>query len=183
MPLLSIALGLAQFAPIVAGWLGGSKAEDVATKVVGVAEAVTGKTGADALSAIQGDPNLAAQFQQKVLEQQTALAQLAAEEQKEILDANVQEGKIAADDRDSARKMQISQPSWVPAILTCALTLMMAAVIGFDLYLFSQGKDIPDNQIIGALLVQWGAALGYWFGTTRQVHNLQNSLAQSTPSK
>ncbi|UEP31623.1 MULTISPECIES: 3TM-type holin [unclassified Burkholderia] len=80
MPLIPIAMALAQFAPMIAGWLGGSKAEDVATKVVGVAQAVTGQSAPDAaLAAIQADPNLALQFQKAVLEQQGQLAQIAAE--------------------------------------------------------------------------------------------------------
>ncbi len=80
MPLIPIAMALAQFAPMIAGWLGGSKAEDVATKVVGVAHAITGQSAPDAaLAAIQADPNLALQFQKAVLEQQGQLAQIAAD--------------------------------------------------------------------------------------------------------
>lgn len=80
MPLIPIAMALAQFAPMIAGWLGGSKAENVAQKVVGVAQAVTGQSAPDAaLAAIQSDPNLAMQFQKAVLDQQVELAKLAQE--------------------------------------------------------------------------------------------------------
>ncbi len=80
MPLIPIAMALAQFAPMIAGWLGGSKAEDAAAKVVGVAQAVTGQSAPDAaLAALQADPNLALQFQKAVLEQQARLAQIAAD--------------------------------------------------------------------------------------------------------
>jgi hypothetical protein len=73
-------MALAQFAPMIAGWLGGSRAEDVATKVVGVAQAVTGQSAPDAaLAALQADPNLALQFQKAVLEQQAQLAQINAQ--------------------------------------------------------------------------------------------------------
>lgn len=78
--MLPIALALAQFAPMIAGWLGGSKAEDVATKVVGIAQAVTGQSAPDAaLAAIQADPNLSMQFQKAVLDQQYELAKLSQE--------------------------------------------------------------------------------------------------------
>lgn len=90
MPLIPIAMALAQFAPMIAGWLGGSKAEDVASKVVGVAQAVTGQSAPDAaLAAIQADPNLAMQFQKAVLEQQSHLAEVAADLQKAELAADV----------------------------------------------------------------------------------------------
>ncbi|WP_155835259.1 hypothetical protein [Herbaspirillum sp. RV1423] len=78
--MLPIALALAQFAPMIAGWFGGSKAEDVATKVVGIAQVVTGQSAPDAaLAAIQADPNLSMQFQKAVLDQQYELAKLANE--------------------------------------------------------------------------------------------------------
>lgn len=89
MPLIPIAMALAQFAPMIAGWLGGSKAEDVATKVVGVAQAVTGQSAPDAaLAALQADPNLALQFQKAVLDHQAQLAQIAADVTKAELAAD-----------------------------------------------------------------------------------------------
>lgn len=78
--MLPIALALAQFAPMIAGWFGGSKAEDVATKVVGIAQAVTGQSAPDAaLAAIQADPNLSMQFQKAILDQQYELSKLSQE--------------------------------------------------------------------------------------------------------
>lgn len=104
MPLIPIAMALAQFAPMIAGWLGGSKAEDVATKVVGVAQAVTGQSAPDAaLAAIQADPNLALQFQKAVLEQQGQLAQIAADITKAELTA------------DTANTMSINQTMQIEA--------------------------------------------------------------------
>jgi hypothetical protein len=91
MPLIPIAMALAQFAPMIAGWLGGSKAEDVAAKVVGVAQAVTGQSAPDAaVAALQADPNLALQFQKAVLEQQGHLAEIAAEVEKDQIAADAQ---------------------------------------------------------------------------------------------
>ncbi|MBR7999256.1 3TM-type holin [Burkholderia vietnamiensis] len=104
MPLIPIAMALAQFAPMIAGWLGGSKAEDVATKVVGVAQAVTGQSAPDAaLAALQADPNLAMQFQKAVLEQQAQLAQIAAD---------VTKAELAA---DAANTLAINQTMQVEA--------------------------------------------------------------------
>lgn len=101
MPLIPIAMALAQFAPMIAGWLGGAKAEDVATKVVGIAQTVTGQSAPDAaLAALQSDPNLAAQYAKAVLDQQGQLAQIAAD---------VTKAEIAADVADTASVNQTMQ--------------------------------------------------------------------------
>lgn len=101
MPLIPIAMALAQFAPMIAGWLGGSKAEDVAGKVVGIAQAVTGQSAPDAaLAAIQADPNLSLQFQKAVLDQQAQLAQIAAD---------VTKAELAADTADTLAVNQTMQ--------------------------------------------------------------------------
>lgn len=101
MPLIPIAMALAQFAPMIAGWLGGSKAEDVATKVVGVAQAVTGQSAPDAaLAALQADPDLALQFQKAVIEQQAQLAQIVAD---------VQKAELVADQANTAAVNQTMQ--------------------------------------------------------------------------
>lgn len=76
---LSIALGLAKFVPSIIGWLAGDKAGTVAQKVVNVAETVTGKTGDQALTALQSDPNLVLQYQKAILDQATTFQQMAAQ--------------------------------------------------------------------------------------------------------
>lgn len=78
--MLPIALALAQFAPMIAGLLGGPKAEDVASKVVGVAQSITGQSSPDAaLAALQSDPNLSFQFQKAILDNQFEIEKLAQE--------------------------------------------------------------------------------------------------------
>lgn len=78
--MLPIALALAQFAPMIAGWLGGSNAEKVATQVVDIAKTVTGQSSPEAaVAALQADPNLAYQYQKAVLDNQAQLAEIAKE--------------------------------------------------------------------------------------------------------
>ena len=124
MPLISIAMALAQFAPMIAGWLGGSKAEDVATKVVGAAQAVTGQRAPDAaLAALQADPSLALQFQRAVLEQQAQFQTTKLGYENDIYAA-------AAVDRDSARRLAAQQPNdWVRPTVTVVLLIGCLAVI------------------------------------------------------
>ncbi len=66
---ISIALGLAQFAPSIVRWLGGDKAGDVAQQVVDTAASVTGKTGQAALDSIRADSAQQLAFQQAMAAQ------------------------------------------------------------------------------------------------------------------
>ncbi len=63
---VTIAFGLAQYAPSIIKWLSGSeKAEEAAQKVIDVARVVTGKQDAsEAVQAIQSDPAALMQFRQ-----------------------------------------------------------------------------------------------------------------------
>lgn len=71
---ISIAFGLAQFAPQIIKWITGSdKAADAATAVVEIAETVTGRKGSDALDALKADPALVLQFRQSVIAQEADL--------------------------------------------------------------------------------------------------------------
>ena len=66
---ISMALGLAQYAPYIVRWLGGDKAGDVAQQVVGAAETITGKTGQAAVDAIKADSAAQLAFQQAIAAQ------------------------------------------------------------------------------------------------------------------
>jgi hypothetical protein len=71
---ISIAMGLAQFAPGIIKWITGSdKAAEAASTVVSIAETVTGKQGADALDAIKADPSLVMQFRTAVMANESDL--------------------------------------------------------------------------------------------------------------
>lgn len=74
---ITIALALAsQFAPaIIKHFTNSDTAGDVASKVIGIAQTVTGKgTPEEANAALQADPNLAMQFKTAVLASDTELA-------------------------------------------------------------------------------------------------------------
>jgi len=75
MPLIPIAMALAQFAPGIIKLLTGSdKAEDVAAHVVGIAQTITGEVSPEAaLAAIKADPNKVLEFQQAMSAQQVDL--------------------------------------------------------------------------------------------------------------
>ncbi|QOR55299.1 MAG: hypothetical protein SHS37scaffold220_68 [Phage 67_12] len=78
--------------------------------------------------------------------------------------------KTAADDRDSARKLQIANHSRVPAVLTAFLTTAFVGIILARMFGAFTAKDAADpltNQMIGQLGMVWLASCTYWFGTTR----------------
>lgn len=71
---ITTAFALAQFAPQVIKWISGSdKAADAASKVVGIAEAVTGRKGGGAVDALANDPALVLQFRQSIMENEADL--------------------------------------------------------------------------------------------------------------
>jgi hypothetical protein len=72
---ISVALGLAQFAPAILKWITGSdKSAAVAEKVVDIAKAVTGRPdGPAALTALQADPAAVLKFNEAVMLNETGL--------------------------------------------------------------------------------------------------------------
>lgn len=79
LPIFSAALGLAQFAPAIAKWLGGDKAESVAKDVLNLAKHITGEDDPmNMIHALKHNPELLIAFQQAVLsmEQETEMAML-----------------------------------------------------------------------------------------------------------
>lgn len=69
MALSAIVSGLATVAPEIAGWLGGSDAEETAEQVAGVAKSVTGHSDAQsAVEAIKQDPEQARKFKEALQE-------------------------------------------------------------------------------------------------------------------
>jgi len=68
-PVIAAALGLAGFAPIIARWLGGDKAQDVAARVVDIAQTVTGASDPiEAIQRLQRDSGMVSEFQKAVIQ-------------------------------------------------------------------------------------------------------------------
>lgn len=181
--MLPIALALAQFAPMIAGWLGGSKAEEVAGKVVGIAQQVTGQSSPDAaVAAIAADPNLSLQFQKAVLDQQAHLSEIAADVTKAELAADVQHDQIDAADRDSARKREIAVKDVTPTLLALFVTAGFFGLLGFMAF-----KTVPPenaailNTMLGSLGTGWLAILYYYFGSSRGSDRKTELMAQKSP--
>jgi hypothetical protein len=126
---ISICMALAQFAPTIAGWLGGSKAQDVAQKVVGIAQAVTNTNNPDqAVAAIQNDPAMAEKFQEAVLSRHLQLAQLAHDETMAEIQADIANtASINATMQVEAKADHWPTYSWRPFIGFCFGILAMTS--------------------------------------------------------
>lgn len=75
MPIIPLAMALAQYVPSIIKLLTGSdKAEEAASQVVGIAQAVTGTSDGDAaLASLKADPSKVLDFQQAMSAQQADL--------------------------------------------------------------------------------------------------------------
>lgn len=164
---LSIAFGLAQFAPAIVKWLTGSdKAEEVAGKVVDVAKAVTGKaTGDAALEELKVSPDKVLEFRK----------QISANE--------LEYDRIYLADRQDARKrdsefVKAGQHNYRADILAAL------AVGGLVLcvWLIARDTSMPERAInaimfvAGVLAAAVRDVYSFEFGSSRSSHDKTEAL-------
>lgn len=155
---ISIAMGLAQFAPQVIKWITGSdNAAAGAQKVVEIAGVVTGKTDpAEALATLQADRQLQLQFQQAVMANET-----------ELVKAFLSDTQNARS-RDVALVQAGSRNYRATALVAAAMAIVvvcLAVVIWqSDLNEFAKGAV---TLILGRALGWIEQVFSFEFGTTR----------------
>lgn len=90
---------------------------------------------------------------------------------------------LASADRGNARGMQVSKPSFVPALLTCfvvgAFTATLILLLKFDVP--TTNRDIIV-YMIGQLSGGFSSALAFWLGTTKE-SGRKTELLAAAPSK
>lgn len=155
---ITIAMGLAQFAPGIIKWITGSdKAEAAATKVVEIAKAATGQpTGEGALTALRTDPALAIAFQQAVMANEAEL------------------DKAFLADRQNARGRDVSLAQ-VGRYNWRADVLAVLAVGGLVLcvYFIARDAELPERAVNAIMFVAGVLAsavrdvYGFEFGSSR----------------
>lgn len=92
--------------------------------------------------------------------------------------------KLEAADRDSARKMQMTLKSNVPAILSFVVTLGYFSILGGMMLGVLQMVDSQALLImLGSLGTAWGMVMSFWFGTTSNSTNKTEIIAKSQPIK
>lgn len=136
VPLLPIAMGLLEVAPMLAGFFKGKKAQENAEKIVNIAKVVTGKSDpTEAITEIKGDPAKILEFKSRVLDASLArdIAEYAAE------------GERFRDIRESGELSRAVRP-------TISLTFH-AAIWGLLLF-----KPVAEAKaLISIVLFTWGS--------------------------
>jgi hypothetical protein len=153
---ITIALGLAQLAPIVAGWFGGSKAQDNAQKVVDIASRVLPGTPPDQLvEALKANPDKLIEFQKAVAAEHTAVI-----------------SAVLADIQDSRKTMVTlagmgSKLAWGAAIVSGLIVLTNA---GMGLAIFSDAIPASNRELAmlyaGNMLGALSAVVAFWLGSS-----------------
>ena len=157
---ISIAMGLAKFAPTIAGWFGGDDAEDTAEQVVDMAKQVTGISDPeDAMSKIQNDPALQIQFQQAM--NPVIIARLDAETK--------QQAEVNATMRAELNSNDKFKSYWRPALgwsVVLSFATMMLSIVFILMYGVMKNpaviKDFIEalSSLMGTMTVIWAMAFG-----------------------
>lgn len=77
--------------------------------------------------------------------------------------------KVNAEDRSSARNMQVQTRSWVPGVLAIVITIGFFGVLSFILG-FGLKKEMAGAEallvMLGALGTAWGAVVNFFYGSS-----------------
>ena len=102
-------------------------------------------------------------------EQMAALQAADLQLKTRMAELGIDAERLAAEDRDSARKMQTSTGSWVPPALAVTLTICYLTIICLlltgDMKLWS---DPTLTLLLGGLTSGFTAVLGFYFGSAHQ---------------
>lgn len=168
MGIIEIALGLAQFAPMIAGWIAGPKAQDNAQKVIDIAQRVMPGTPQDQLAeAFRLNPDKAIEFQKA-----------AAEQHSEIMKAVLADIQNARGTMEKLAGMG-SGLAWGAAIVS----LLIAIVVGVTVYLVFT-STIPKGQgdlaylIVGSVIGMANSVVSFWLGSSMSSVNKTNLMVK-----
>ena len=171
--MLPIVMALLQFAPQIARWIGGNKSEQIAQKVVDIAQTITGaSTPEQALAAIQSNPDLAYRFQEAIVESQVELQRIAAELEKAHIAAAIDLAKTDAADRANARQMSLTMDDSTPRNLAYIYTAGLFCLIGGHFWLLISKVPIDPiafgvlGNIEGVLIAMVLGAKEYFLGSS-----------------
>lgn len=158
VPLIAAAIGLAEFAPIIARWLSGNKAETVAAQVVDIAKRITRTHNpSDAIKALEENCLLVSTFQKEILR----------------LEADMEIALL--EDRQNARERDIEFIKAGRANRRADL-MVVAAAFGLVMCLFSLAfySEILPGEAIGIISTIAGIfgsclkdAYSFEFGSSR----------------
>jgi hypothetical protein len=168
-----------------------------------IASATLGPLGGSAVTAIEGalgvksEPNTPIEKRQEAVasavtqatpEQLAALKQADADYQLKLKELGFQDAealaKLAADDRDSARKRQISVKDWTPTALAIGITLGFFGILTYMMI-----KPVPEasrdilNILLGSLGTSFACIIAYYFGSSNGDSEKTQLLARAPAVK
>lgn len=170
-PLIPIAISLAaKYIPEIIEHFSGKNAAGVASKVLEVAQQVTGSATPDeAVKALAANPELALQFKKAVLDQEVELKRISLEEVKVFLadadSARKREAEIVTSDKAPMLNKLVTP---ILALGTVALTFLM-----FGLMIYMADGDLKPAQeriiifIAGAMVPLCVQVYSYYFGSSK----------------
>ena len=155
----------------------------------GIATALGGPLAGLAVTAISKALNIDEKEVQKTIESGKLSAdQLASLKQAELdLQAKAQElglnfEKLAVDDRKSARDMQISTKSFVPALLSILIVVAWALIQYFLLtHIIAQEMRELVARVLGTLDGALMLVLSFYFGSSSHSEKQTEMIHRSTP--
>ena len=174
-----------QIAPMLAGTLGGPLAGLAVKAVIGAVSPEQGEQVQQAQEAggIDGAiAKVAELFQQGAVNvaQIKQAEQAHAERMAELGYKNAADlEKIAADDRDSARKREIAVKDWTPQVLAYLVTAGFFSILGYVLAngLPKQGGDAL-LMMLGSLGTAWTGIVAYYFGSSSSSKAKDSTIAE-----
>ena len=119
----------------------------------------------------------------KLTAEQVASIQLAELElKKQAQSMNLDFAKLVAEDKKSARDMQIATKSWIPPIMALGVTIGFFGIL-FGL-MYGQIQHAPQIDImLGSLGTAWTGIISFYFGSSAGSQAKTELLAQSEPTK
>ena len=159
---------LEQIAPTIATCLGGPLAGMAVTAV------------SKALGIDESKVNDVIQSNKLTADQVASIRQAELELQKQAQEMNLDFEKMAAGDRDSARKMEAATQSWIPGTLAIGITVGFFGI----LYALMMGYATKSDELmimLGSLGTAWTGVIGFYFGSSAGSQHKDDLLHQSTP--
>lgn len=166
-PVIAAALGLAGFAPIIARWLGGDQAQDVATKIVDIVQRITGTLDPiEAIQRLQENTDMVSAFQKAIIQVE---AEIELAVMKDRQDARLRDVALV-----NAGRSNIRADVMVVAAAT-GLILCLASLACFSEALPGEAVGIISTiaGIFGACLKD---AYTFEFGSSRGSKEKDNAV-------
>jgi hypothetical protein len=119
----------------------------------------------------------------KLTAEQVASIQLAELElKKQAQSMNLDFAKLIAEDKKSARDMQIATKSWIPPVMAVGVTCGFFGILAGLMY--GQIQHAPQIDImLGSLGTAWTGIISFYFGSSAGSQAKTELLHQSEPVK